>query len=174
MQQSIQRIDHVAIIVKQENAYKLADRLSAALGITFSEPLVNEAYGLLIIVSWDAGLEVMAPTREEGPYWERIQRHGEGAVSIVFGVADMDDGARRARESGVEVSPEAKLNGNEPWLERFSTFREARLGTFGLDLACSLTLSEIVPAAESADCPVGGSLVADYDPSAGRPLWSTA
>jgi hypothetical protein len=145
MQQSIQRIDHVAIVVKQENAHKLADRLSAALAITFSEPVVNEAYGLMIIVSWDAGLEVMAPTREEGPYWERIQRHGEGTVSIIFGVADMDAGIQRARDSGVDVSSEVTLNGDEPWLEQFSTFREARLGTFGLDLACSFTLSEIVP-----------------------------
>jgi glyoxalase/bleomycin resistance protein/dioxygenase superfamily protein len=148
VQQSIQRIDHVAIIVKHENAHQLAERLSAALGITFSEPVVNEDYGLMIIVSWDAGLEVMAPTREEGPYWERIQRHGEGTVSIIFGVADLDDGVQRARDNGVEVSSEVRLNGNEPWLERFSTFREARLGTFGLDLACTLTLSEIVPVGE--------------------------
>lgn len=145
MPQSVQRIDHVAIVVKEENAHKLADRLSAALGITFAEPLVNEAHGLLIIVSWEAGLEVMAPTREEGLYWERIQRYGEGTVSIVFGVADLDDGAQRARDNGVEVMAEAKLNGNEPWLDRFSTFREARLGPLGLDLACFLTLSEIVP-----------------------------
>jgi hypothetical protein len=149
MQQSIQRIDHVAIVVKQEHAYTLADRLSAALGITFSEPLVNEAYGLLIIVSWEAGLEVMAPTREEGPYWDRIQRYGEGTVSIIFGVADLDDGAQRARDNGVEVLPEAKLNGDEPWLTQFSKFREVRLGTFGLDLACFLTLSEIVPVEQS-------------------------
>jgi hypothetical protein len=123
--------------------------MSAALEITFAEPLVNEANGLLIIVSWDASLEVMAPAREEGPYWERIQRHGEGTVSIIFGVADLDDGAQRARDNGVEVLPEAKLNGDEPWLDRFSTFREARLGTFGLDLACFLTLSEIMPTAQA-------------------------
>jgi hypothetical protein len=60
----------------------------------------------------------------------------------------MDDGAQRARDNGVEVSSEVTLNGNEPWLERFSTFREAPLGTLGLDLACTFTLSEIVPVSD--------------------------
>jgi catechol 2,3-dioxygenase-like lactoylglutathione lyase family enzyme len=145
MQQAVQRIDHVAIIVKEENARRYADRLSAILGISFEEPFVNDDYGLLIIISWDAGLEIMAPTRQQGAYWDRLQRYGEGTAAIVFGVANMDEAIKRARENGATIPYEAKLNGNEPWLTRFSSFREARLSAFDENLSCSFTLSEIVP-----------------------------
>jgi predicted enzyme related to lactoylglutathione lyase len=150
MQQAIQHIDHVAILVKEENARHYADRVSDVLGISFEEPVVNDDNGVLVIISWDAGLEIMAPTRQEGPYWERIQRSGEGTVSIVFGVADMDLAMQRARDNGAEVAYEAKLNGSESWLKRFSTFREARLARLADDLSCSFTLSEIVPVTEPA------------------------
>jgi 4-hydroxyphenylpyruvate dioxygenase-like putative hemolysin len=145
MQQSIQRVDHVAIIVKEENARCYAGRLSAVLGIRFEEPLINDEHGVLIIISWDAGLEIIAPTRQQGAYWERLQRYGEGSAAIVFGVANMDEAIERARANGATVPFEARLNGTEPWLARFSSFREARLSELGENLSCSFTLSEIVP-----------------------------
>jgi hypothetical protein len=145
MQQSIQRVDHVAIIVKEENARFYADRLGAILGISFEEPLVNDEYGVLIIISWDAGLEIIAPTRQQGGYWDRLQRHGEGSAVIVFGVANMDEAIERAQANGATIPFEARLNGTEPWLARFSSFREARLSELGENLSCSFTLSEIVP-----------------------------
>ncbi len=146
MQQSIQRIDHIVIIVKEETAHPLADLLGRVLGIPWNEPQVNEATGALIIVSWDAGLEIIAPIREEGPYWERIQRFGEGSVSIVFGVPDLDKGMERAKANGLDIAFLAQLNGDEPWLSRFSKFREARLASLGENLSLSFSLSEIVPA----------------------------
>jgi hypothetical protein len=145
MQQSIQRVDHVAILVKEENARFYASRLSAILGIRFEEPLVNDEYGVLIIVSWDAGLEIIAPIREQGGYWDRLQRYGEGSAAIVFGVANMDEAIERAGANGATVPFEARLNGTEPWLARFSSFREARLSELGENLSCSFSLSEIVP-----------------------------
>jgi predicted enzyme related to lactoylglutathione lyase len=145
MQQSIQRVDHVAIIVKEENARFYAGRLGAILGIRFEEPVINDEHGVLIIISWDAGLEIIAPTRQQGGYWDRIQRYGEGSAAIVFGVADMDEAIERARANGATVPYEARLNGSEPWLARFSSFREARLSELGENLSCSFTLSEIVP-----------------------------
>lgn len=145
MRQSIQRVDHVAIIVKEENARRYADRLTAILGIRFEDPLVNDEHGLLMIVSWDAGLEIIAPTREQGGYWDRLQRYGEGSAAIVFGVADLDEAVGRARANGASVPFEARLNGTEPWAARFSSFREARLSELAENLSCSFTLSEIVP-----------------------------
>ena len=145
MQQSIQRVDHVAIIVKEENARRYADRLAAILGIRFEEPFTNDEHGVLIIISWDAGLEIIAPTREQGGYWDRLQRYGEGSTAIVFGVAHLDEAVERARANGANVPFEARLNGTEPWAARFRSFREARLSELGENLSCSFALSEIVP-----------------------------
>jgi hypothetical protein len=143
MQQAIQHVDHVVILVRQENLRTYAERLSTILGISFDEPIVS-ASGTLVTFCWDAGLEIIAPTREEGVYWERLQRFGEGTVSIVFGVADLDEGIKRAQANGAPVFREAKVNGDEPWLTRFSTFREAGLSAFSDELSCSFVLSEIV------------------------------
>lgn len=149
MQQTIQRVDHVVILVRPENLQSYADRLGRILGITFDEPTVS-ASGTMVTFCWDAGLEIIAPTREEGQYWERLQRFGEGSVNIVFGVADLDEGMRRAEAHGAPVAYEAKLHGSEEWLSRFSSFREAKLDAFGDEFACVFGLSEIVPAQDPA------------------------
>ncbi|MEU6702013.1 hypothetical protein [Pseudonocardia sp. NPDC046786] len=143
--QAINHIDHVGIIVRKENVEKYVSLLSRVLNITFDEPIVNQDTGVIAVLSWGSGFEIMAPTREEGPYWERLQRFGEGTCTIVFGVPDIDAAIAHAAEEGVELDFEVKLEGDEPWLERFSQFREARLKAFDDDVALSLTLSQIEP-----------------------------
>lgn len=145
MQQNIQRVDHVVILVKPENLRDYAERIGAIFGITFDEPIVS-ASGTMVTFCWDAGLEIIAPTREEGPYWERLKRFGEGSVSIIFGVADLDEGMRRAKANGGSIDYEAKVRGDEPFLTRFSKFREAKVTALGDDFGCLFGLSEIVPA----------------------------
>jgi hypothetical protein len=143
--QAIQRIDHVGIIVYPENVDKYVKKLSQLLDITFDEPIRNEDAGVIAVLSWDSGLEIMAPLRKEGRYWERLQRSGEGSTVLIFGVKDIDAAMRRAKEQGVDVDFEVKLNGDEPWLSRFKHFREARLEAFEPQFATALTLSQIEP-----------------------------
>lgn len=145
MEQAIQKIDHVAIIVYRENVDTYVERISAALGITFDEPAIVESTGVIAALSWDAGLEILAPLREEGRYWERLQKHGEGSTIIVFGVKDMDAAQQRARDAGIEVTHQVKLGGTEPWFDRFEVFKECGMTTFDPPIACSIALSEIVP-----------------------------
>ena len=145
MEQAIQKIDHVAIVVYRENVDAYVERISKALGVEFDEPAMVESTGVVAALSWDAGLEILAPLKEEGRYWERLQKHGEGSCIIVFGVANMDDGLARARDAGVETGFEVKLGGTEPWFDRFTHFREARVNLLPEDMACSIALSEIVP-----------------------------
>ena len=144
--QAINHIDHVGIIVYRENLPKYVQRLSDLLGIEFDEPIVNEVAGCIAALSWGSGFEIMAPIRHEGRFWDRLQRFGEGTCTIVFGVPDLDAAIERARSHGAEVDFEAKLEGDEPWLARFSTFRETRLHAFeDGKFNATLTLSEIVP-----------------------------
>jgi hypothetical protein len=144
MEQAIQRIDHVAILVKQENLRSYVDRLSGILGITFDEPMISLS-GMMVSFCWDAGLEVIAPTREEGAYWERLQRFGEGSVNIIFGVADLDEGMQRAVDNGGTLGREAQVKDDAAFLKRFSKFREVGVNAFGDELGCHFGLSEIVP-----------------------------
>jgi hypothetical protein len=145
MEQSIQKVDHVAIIVYRENIQKYVDRLSAALGVKFDKSTIVESTGVEAALAWDAGLEILAPLREEGRFWERLQKYGEGCTIIVFGVKDMDAAQQRARDAGVTVGPEVTLDGSEEWYDRFSFFREAGLAMFDPPLPVSVGLSQIEP-----------------------------
>lgn len=151
MRQAVQRIDHIAIIVKQENAARYADRLGRILGVTFDGPHVSTS-GSRNYFAWEAGLEITAPRPGAGVQWERLQRFGEGSVNIVFGVADLDDGVERAEANGASPGLVASVDGDEPWLAPFSSFREVRLDAFDdEDLSCSFVLSEIVPVHDEGD-----------------------
>lgn len=145
MEQAIQKIDHVAIIVYRENLDAYVAKFSAVLGIEFDRPTIVESTGVVAALSWDSGLEILAPLRNEGRYWDRLQKYGEGSTIIVFGVQDMDAAQQRARDAGVEVGFEVELRGTEPWFDRFEVFREARLNMFDGDPCVSMALSQIEP-----------------------------
>ena len=146
MEQAIQKIDHVAIVVRRENVDKYVKTLSEALGVTFDEPCIVESTGVVAALSWDSGLEILAPLKEEGRFWDRIQKHGEGSCIIVFGVKDMDAAKERAKKAGVDSpGPEVKLSGKEPWFDRFKVFREARLNLIDPDLPLSIGLGQLEP-----------------------------
>jgi len=143
--QTIAHIDHVGIIVRPENIDKYVKLLSDVLDITFDEPITNHDAGVIAVLSWGSGFEIMAPVGEEGRYWDRLQRFGEGTCTIVFGTKDIDAAIARASEHGVDLDWEVRLEGDEPWLARFKTFREARLCAFPGEFAATLTVSQIEP-----------------------------
>ena len=143
--QAIGHIDHVGILVRRENVDKYVALLSGALGITFEEPLVNDDAGVIAVLSWGSGFEIVAPLREEGRYWERLQRFGEGTCNIVFGTKDIEAAISLAKAHDVDLDWEVKLEADTPWLARFKTFREARLRAFPDEFAATLMVSQIEP-----------------------------
>lgn len=142
MQQAINRVDHVAILVYPENVDAYVEKLSAVLGIEFSAPHRNDNVGVIAAVSWDSGLEIIAPTDRNSTNWKRLKQYGEGQMTLVFGVKDIDAGMRRAEANGVPVAYEVKLTGDEPWRDRFATFREAKLQEM---FGATIVLSQIEP-----------------------------
>lgn len=135
LKQNVGRIDHVAILVSPGNFAACLERLEGALGVSFVRA-TRKDLGLLIGIDWDAGLEILAPTGPESPLWQRLQERGEGHVSIIFGVADLESAKGQARAAGFNLGPEVGLTGEEPWAERFEVLRESMLESFcGIDLA---------------------------------------
>jgi hypothetical protein len=102
------------------------------------------------VFSSDSGLGIIAPLREEGRYWEKLRKFGEGTVSVAFGIKDIDAAIKRAAGHSIdldfEVNPEGVV---EPWMSRFRHFREARLTAFSDDFAMTLMLSQIEPIDQS-------------------------
>lgn len=143
--QAINRIDHIGFIVRYENFQKYVDFVSKLLDITFDEPSEYVAGNVIYSVAWAAGLEFIAPIREEGPYWDRLQRFGEGCPTVIFGVEDMEAALARAKEMGVEIAAEVHHPVRPAWMDRFKSFREVRTHAFPADFCSALTFGEIIP-----------------------------
>ncbi|GAY22178.1 VOC family protein [Sphingobium fuliginis] len=144
LQQAKQRIDHLAIIVRSENFEAYVEKFSKILGVSFEDSIYAEDAGVRAALSWDSGLEIIAPLREEGRYWDRIQRFGEGCTVLVFGVDDIDEATARANNMGI-ATREWRFDPSYPWLRRFRSFRETKVEAFPPDFVMELTFSEIVP-----------------------------
>jgi hypothetical protein len=137
MRQMINRVDHVVWIVRPENAQAHVDRLSALYGVTFDGPVVREPLGCCFWVSWEAGLEIFTP-HGDGPYaagWnKRLEERGEGVLSVIVGVRDINAARENARRLGYEPSEIIGLAGDEPYVHKLETMKEViatdMLGTY--------------------------------------------
>jgi hypothetical protein len=139
---NIGRIDHVVISVAPKSYKACVEKLARTLGLTF-QTLCREDENVQVSIDWDAGMEVVAPIREEGFLWERIQTRGDGYMNVVFGVSNFENARARASEAGVEtLFCVDGLHGNEPWFDRFSVMKEAILEPI---FGAAIVLGEIEP-----------------------------
>jgi hypothetical protein len=128
MSAEFNRISHVAALVRPENLEATVAKLSVALQTSFYEPYVQPELGARIAVSWDAGIELVAPLSMEagGAIAERIQRSGEGWTSVMFNVPDLQETCARLKHLGYEPTfRNSGLTGIEPWVDRFDLIDEA-------------------------------------------------
>jgi hypothetical protein len=151
LKQNVGRIDHVAILVSPENFETCVERMSRVLEVKFVRARRKDL-GLLIAMDWDAGLEILAPTGPDSLLWSRLQTKGEGHVSIIFGVKDLDAAKARAEAEGLSVGPEVGLIGEEPWAARFEVLREAALGDI---CGTNISLGQVEPHGETGHKPGG-------------------
>jgi catechol 2,3-dioxygenase-like lactoylglutathione lyase family enzyme len=74
------------------------------LGCTFHHGNDEEAasFGVRMLFSWDAGIELVAPIAGRGSYVESIlDERGEGMIGVVWAVADADASKAAGEELGV-------------------------------------------------------------------------
>jgi len=74
------------------------------LGATFhaANDAEAEAFGVRILMSWDAGIELVSPIKGRDSHirtW--IDKHGEGFAGLVFAVADADSCRDAANDLGL-------------------------------------------------------------------------
>jgi len=138
MKKFLDHVDHVAWICRPENLGSTVLALSQLCNIEFGEPAVTDDLGLTIYLSWEAGLEVVAPHPKVTAYnqllHERLETRGEGMWGIIFGVDKLEDAIERARKLGYNPSPIVGNNPESPWADKVETVRESRateiLGTW--------------------------------------------
>jgi hypothetical protein len=119
---NVGRIDHVvAYFWTVANLERAKLQLESALGIADFEEVPDPVGGMRFVVSWDAGIELSAPTAElseDSPLRQRLEERGEGWHSIVFGVADLAEAEQRATAAGLSPGMTFDTSANHPKFER--------------------------------------------------------
>ena len=99
-----QGVNRVCIAVKDlETGMDFYGKL---LGATFHESTAEEVVtlGIRVAMSWDAGIELVSPMpARESFVSEFIEKRGEGLMSVVFAVDNVDEAYKAAQALGIGV-----------------------------------------------------------------------
>ena len=114
-------VDHVAWISRLENIEANVAQLEKLADAKLTR-FQREDMGFVMYISWEAGLEVVAPL-EKPTEFNQILRdwlatRGEGVMSVVFGVKDLDKHKARLEKQGFEVGPLMDDHPSSPWHHR--------------------------------------------------------
>ena len=121
MKKFINHVDHVAWLSRPENLDANVAQLEKLTGATLTR-FARADMGFTMCISWEAGLEVVAPMEQRTDFnqwlWSELERKGEGVTSVVFGVKDLDAHKARLARLGVEVGPLMDDHPDSPWHNR--------------------------------------------------------
>jgi hypothetical protein len=144
MRQNINRIDHVVWIAHLENQTACVRKLSEMFRVEFLGPCLQHHMGMQVCVSWEGGLEVIAPIDEDTPQANSLRAHlkerGEGFFAVVFGVPDIEEARDHMLKLGYDAGEVVPSTGKEPWLHQVGVFKEVIFGEF---LGTLMALGEI-------------------------------
>jgi hypothetical protein len=102
----VSRVHHVVWCIRPESLERVRQLWQGALGITLTDVDLPDL-GVLVLVSWEGGLEIMAPTYAEGALADMarafLAEHGEGVFSVVFDVPDIDDAVEGMQAIGAAL-----------------------------------------------------------------------
>src|ERR1700722_1042489 len=92
------RVHHVVWCVRSESLPRLQRYWEEALGVPLAEFDV-EAIGISVLMSWEAGVEIIAPlagATEPTPFDVFLADKGESVFSAVYEVDDLDAAVKQA------------------------------------------------------------------------------
>jgi hypothetical protein len=134
MNQNINHVDHVIWISPIENLMANVAQLSELTNHKFDGPFDREELGVRSCLSWEGGIEILAPLDIATPLADRIREHlatkGEGLFAIVFGVPDIMAAKARADRLGYRTSDLVENRGDEPWGHKTAAMKESMVGDF--------------------------------------------
>lgn len=132
MKKFVNHIDHVTWIARPENLEAYVDTLEKLTGAKL-ERLEREDHGMIIYLSWEAGLEVVAPMAKRTDFnsalHDHLAAHGEGLYAVVFGVGNLEKHERRLEELGFQLGPRTSDTPDSPFRHK-RVLRERIVGPF--------------------------------------------
>jgi hypothetical protein len=128
MKKFTNHVDHVAWISRLETLEANIARLEMLTDAKLTR-FERQDMGFVMYISWEAGLEVVAPLPEPTPFnqWLRdwLDTRGEGVMSVVFGVRDLDRHKARLEALGVPVGELMDDHPDSPWHDKLVLWERA-------------------------------------------------
>jgi hypothetical protein len=98
------RIDHVAWVVRPENIEKYAKQLGDIFEAEFENSVGSQITSIIVYLSWEAGLELIAPLNRSdvvgNEVSDHLEKYGESPYGIIVGVEDIYQASARAQDLG--------------------------------------------------------------------------
>lgn len=134
MNQNINHIDHVIWVSHLENLVANIGRLSELTNQRFDGPLDRPDVGLRTYLSWEGGIEIVAPLDVDTPLAhhlrDQLAKKGEGLWAVAFGVPDIMAAKARAERLGYKTGEIVESLGDEPWKDKIEFLKESVVGEF--------------------------------------------
>ena len=133
------------VMIAVHDIEKAKQKYRDLLGATFMEAhWTGEPYGISVAISWDAGIELCAPLpgrENDSAVSQFLAHHGEGIMTVFFGVDDGDAANDRASAHG--FNSVNSLDYSQDEIDQhlgglFSRYQEFFLDTWG---QCGFTVA---------------------------------
>lgn len=113
-------IDHINVLVRDENLEKAMDFFCDVFGSKFIGPIDHRPQLPIRIAIDDKGFALQSPTSQDHPFAKQIQERGEGISSIAYRVPDIHKGVAELKAHGLKPLPMTHENGEIvelPWIK---------------------------------------------------------
>jgi hypothetical protein len=108
----VDRIHHLVWCVYPENLARVRAYWEHALGIAMVDIDLPES-GTRVLLAWNAGIEIVAPTSAQGKGAEKIRAiladRGEGVYSVVYSVASIEASMARLIREGATLERQSVI-----------------------------------------------------------------
>ena len=137
------------VIIAVRDLEKSKEFYSRALGATFHQAnWTGAAFGIEVAISWDAGIELIAPMagrERDCVIASFLGQRAEGVMNVVFGVADGGQARKRAEAAGLRVTHSLDYSQAEIDAHLDGLFRKYEEHTLDAAGRCgfSITLAQI-------------------------------
>lgn len=121
MKKLVNHVDHVTWICRLENLETNVAKLEKLADAKMTR-FERRDMGFVMYLCWEAGLEMVAPLDEPTEFC-RMMNHwlntrGEGVMSIVYGVRNLEKHRQRVEALGYQVGPIMDDHVDSPWHEK--------------------------------------------------------
>ena len=117
----VNHIDHVVWLSSRENLQQNVEMMEKMSGAKL-ELCERHDLGVYLYLSWEAGLEIIAPMEAETEYNANLnlalQYMGEGILGVIYGVDHIEDFIPKLAAVGQELGMELLDDPGSPWRDK--------------------------------------------------------